>query len=195
MTGYKRPLLLFIDLVCVLAIAEKQPIQIVIAGKAHPRDEEGKAAIRRIHELARDLSGKFKCVFLPNYEMQSAARLIAGVDLWLNTPLPPLEASGTSGMKAALNGVLNCSVLDGWWMEACIEGVTGWPIGSGSPVIASETETAADLYRTLEERILPLYYGGTAGWRAMMKQSIGNIASYFNTHRMMRRYAIEAYLR
>lgn len=195
MTGYKRPLLLFADLDRLLAISRKQPLQVVIAGKAHPHDNEGKEAIHHIHQLARDLSGKLTCVFLPNYEMERAARLVAGVDLWLNTPLPPLEASGTSGMKAALNGVLNCSVLDGWWIEACVEGVTGWSIGADSAAIANETETAADLYRKLEKTILPLYYAEPGGWRAMMKQSIGNIASYFNTHRMMRRYATEAYLR
>jgi glucan phosphorylase len=126
-------------------------------------------------------------------EMQLAARLVAGVDLWLNTPLPPREASGTSGMKAALNGVVNCSVLDGWWIEACVEGVTGWSIGDGASV--EDDAAAADLCRKLERTILPLYYTDAAGWRAMMKQSIGNIASYFNTHRMMRRYATEAYLR
>ena len=195
MTGYKRPLLLFADLERLLAIADKQPMQVVVAGKAHPRDKEGKEAIRRLHELARDLQGKLKCVFLPNYEMQLAARLVAGVDLWLNTPLPPLEASGTSGMKAALNGVLNCSVLDGWWIEACVDGVTGWSIGPDPAIIANQSDTATALYRKLEETILPLYYTDAAAWRVMMKQSIGNIASYFNTHRMMRRYATEAYLR
>jgi glycogen phosphorylase len=193
MTGYKRPLLLFADLDRLLAISGTQPIQLVIAGKAHPHDIEGKDAIRRIHELASDLQGKLTCVFLPNYDMQLAGRLVAGVDLWLNTPLPPFEASGTSGMKAALNGVLNCSVLDGWWIEACVEGITGWSIGDGSRSV--ESETAADLYRKLEETILPLYYRDPAGWRTMMKQAIGNIPSYFNTHRMMRRYATEAYLR
>jgi glycogen phosphorylase len=193
MTGYKRPLLLFADIERLLAIAAKQPIQLVIAGKAHPRDSEGKDAIRRIHELARELAGKLTCVFLPRYEMQLAAGLVSGVDLWLNTPLPPLEASGTSGMKAALNGVLNFSVLDGWWIEACVEGVTGWSIGDDTPTV--EDETAASLYRKLEQTILPLYYTEPAGWRTMMKQSIGTIASYFNTHRMMRRYATEAYLR
>lgn len=195
MTGYKRPLLLFSDIDRLLSIADKRPMQLVIAGKAHPRDAEGKEAIRRIHELARELQGRFRCVFLPNYDMQLAARLVAGVDLWLNTPLPPLEASGTSGMKAALNGVLNFSILDGWWIEACIEGVTGWSIGDDSPAAADERQVSAELYRKLEETILPLYYTEPAGWRAMMKQAIGNIASYFNTHRMMRRYATEAYLR
>jgi glycogen phosphorylase len=192
MTGYKRPLLLFAELDRLLAIADRHPLQLVISGKAHPRDGEGKEAIRRIHELTRTLPDKLRCVFLPNYDMQLAARLVAGVDLWLNTPVPPLEASGTSGMKAALNGVLNCSVLDGWWIEACIEGVTGWSIGDGSPAL--EHETAADLYRKLEDTILPLY-ADAAGWGAMMKQSIATIASHFNTHRMMRRYATEAYLR
>lgn len=177
MTGYKRPLLLFADLERLLAIADKQPMQVVVAGKAHPRDKEGKEAIRRLHELARDLQGKLKCVFLPNYEMQLAARLVAGVDLWLNTPLPPLEASGTSGMKAALNGVLNCSVLDGWWIEACVDGVTGWSIGPDPAIIANQSDTATALYRKLEETILPLYYTDAAAWRVMMKQSIGNIAS------------------
>ena len=195
MTGYKRPLLLFTDMERLKAIADKQPMQVIIAGKAHPRDNEGKDAIQRLHRLARDLSGNLRCVFLPNYEMQLAARLVAGVDLWLNTPLPPLEASGTSGMKAALNGVLNFSVLDGWWIEACVEGVTGWSIGDDSPLAANGSDTAAALYAKLEMTILPLYYTNAAGWRAMKKQAIGSIASYFNTHRMMRRYATEAYLR
>ena len=195
MTGYKRPLLLFGDIARLLTITQSHPVQLVIAGKAHPRDAEGKDAIRRIHELARELAGKLTCVFLPNYDMQSAARLISGVDLWLNTPRPPLEASGTSGMKAAVNGVLNFSILDGWWLEACVEGVTGWSIGTDSPAEANDTEAASELYRKLEEVILPLYYMNPEGWQAMMKQSIANIASHFNTHRMMRRYATEAYLR
>src|SRR5204863_4186585 len=126
MTGYKRPLLLFSDLDRLTAMASDHPIQVVIAGKAHPRDQAGKEAIRRLHEICRALRGKIKCAFLPDYDMQSAKTLIAGSDVWLNTPMPPLEASGTSGMKAALNGVLNLSVLDGWWIEACIENVTGW---------------------------------------------------------------------
>ena len=97
-----------------------------MAGKAHPRDVEGKKLIRLIQKIIRQLRGKVNCVFLPNYNMEIARDLVAGADVWLNTPLPPLEASGTSGMKAALNGVLNLSVMDGWWVEACIENVTGW---------------------------------------------------------------------
>jgi glycogen phosphorylase len=118
MTGYKRPMLLFSDLDRLAAISLRHPFQVVMAGKAHPRDFEGKEAIRRIHETIYRLRGKLSCVLLPNYDMEIAMTLVSGADVWLNTPLPPMEASGTSGMKAALNGVLNLSVLDGWWVEA-----------------------------------------------------------------------------
>ena len=195
MTGYKRPLLLFDDIDRLSAIAGRHSMQLVISGKAHPHDAEGKEAIRRVHELARELRGKITCVFLPGYDLRLALTLVAGCDVWLNTPLPPMEASGTSGMKAALNGVLNLSVLDGWWIEACVDGVTGWSIGADAASEVDEARAAGDLYAKLESIVLPLYYGDPAGWRAMMKQAIGNIASYFNTHRMMRRYATEAYLR
>ncbi len=195
MTGYKRPLLLFSDLDRFRTITSAHPIQVVIAGKAHPRDEAGKEAIRRLHEMFRALRGKVNCAFLPDYDMQIAMTLVAGSDVWLNTPLPPFEASGTSGMKAALNGVLNLSVLDGWWIEACIEGVTGWSIGDDSGVALDEHRAANALYEKLESTVLPLYYTNPAGWHWMMKQTIGNIAYYFNSQRMMRRYASEAYLR
>jgi starch phosphorylase len=121
-----------------------------MAGKAHPHDEAGKEAIRRLHELCRELQDEVTCVFLPDYDMRLAMTLVAGADLWLNTPLPPLEASGTSGMKAALNGVLNLSVLDGWWIEACVEGVTGWAIGGDDGGAADEKKAAAALYDKLE---------------------------------------------
>ncbi|HTT78692.1 MAG TPA: alpha-glucan family phosphorylase [Stellaceae bacterium] len=195
MTGYKRPLLLFDDIERLTALAARHPLQLVMAGKAHPRDSDGKEAIRRVHELAEELRGKITCVFLPGYDMRLALSLISGCDVWLNTPLPPMEASGTSGMKAALNGVLNLSVLDGWWIEACVDGVTGWSIGDDPASAADEERAAANLYDKLERTVLPLFYDDPAGWRTMMKQAIGNIASYFNTHRMMRRYATEAYLR
>lgn len=194
MTGYKRPLLLFSDIDRLVSIASRYPLQIVVAGKAHPRDHEGKEVIRRLHELARQLRGRITCVFLPNYDMRTAKALVSGADIWLNTPLPPLEASGTSGMKAALNGVLNISVLDGWWLEACIEGVTGWSIGTdGSD--SSDGPNAVALYDKLEGTVLPLCHGDPARWSWMMQQTIGNIAYYFNSQRMMRRYASEAYLR
>lgn len=194
MTSYKRPLLIFSDLDRLAQIAVRQPLQIVLAGKAHPRDSDGKEAIWRIHEIAQRLAGKVTCVFLPNYDMDLARSLVAGSDVWLNTPLPPMEASGTSGMKAALNGVLNLSVLDGWWVEACIEGVTGWAIGSDGDG-GSDEDHATALYDKLESTILPLYYTDPGRWRWMMKQAIGNVAYYFNSQRMMRRYATEAYLR
>jgi starch phosphorylase len=127
--------------------------------------------------------------------MQIAARLVAGTDIWLNTPLPPFEASGTSGMKAALNGVLNFSVLDGWWAEAHIEGVTGWSIGNGEVGLATHDKDAADLYRKLEDIVLPLYYDDRSRWIWMMKQSISKVGAYFNSTRMMRRYVTEAYVR
>lgn len=192
MTGYKRPLLLFEDLNRLKRIAQQRPFQVVLAGKAHPRDGEGKQAIEQIHRIAQTLRGEVTCVFVPDYDMHVAMALTAGSDIWLNTPLPPLEASGTSGMKAAFNGVLNLSVLDGWWMEACVEGVTGWSIDTRDERVARHAE---DLYAKLGDVVLPLYYDQSARWRLMMKQTIANIACYFNSQRMMRRYASEAYLR
>ena len=194
MTGYKRPLLLFSDVERLAAIASRHPVQIILAGKAHPKDQEGKEAIHRLLQLARELRGRITCVFLPNYDMKIAQAMVSGVDVWVNTPLPPMEASGTSGMKAAVNGVLNLSVLDGWWIEACVEGVTGWSIGTEDDA-RSAGGHAGLLYDKLEQVVLPLFYSETAQWRTMMKQSIGHIGCYFNSQRMMRRYASEAYLR
>jgi glycogen phosphorylase len=194
MTGYKRPLLLFADPGRLTALADQYPLQVVMAGKAHPRDDPGKEAIRRLHALFAELRGKVTCIFLPDYDMRIALALVSGSDIWLNTPLPPLEASGTSGMKAALNGVINLSILDGWWIEACVDGVTGWSIGRDDGGVSDERHAAA-LYDKLERAVLPLYHSDPARWRWMMKQAIGNIAYYFNSQRMMRRYATEAYLR
>lgn len=200
MTAYKRPELLFADLERLRRLHAAHPFQVVIAGKAHPADLPGKALIRTLHEHASALrDGGPTVVFVPGYDTALARHLVSGVDVWLNTPTPPLEASGTSGMKAALNGVLNLSVLDGWWLEACIEGVTGWAIGrdrtpGGDPDLAAHA-TASDLYDTLEHAVLPLYRHDRGRWIWMMGQSIAKIASYFNTQRMMRRYAAEAYLR
>jgi glycogen phosphorylase len=194
MTGYKRPLLLFSDIDRLVAIATRHPLQIVLAGKAHPNDAEGKAAIRRLVQLTHELRGRITCVFLPDYDMQLAQVMVSGADVWVNTPLPPMEASGTSGMKAALNGVLNFSILDGWWAEACVEGVTGWAIGTEDDAAAADRH-AGLLYAKLDDVVLPLFYTDTGRWRDMMKQSIGNIGYYFNSQRMMRRYASEAYLR
>ena len=195
MTGYKRPLLLFSDLQRLAAIARKQPFQLILAGKAHPRDDSGKDAIRALHQHLRALPPGVDAVFLPNHDLDLAKALVAGADLWLNTPLPPMEASGTSGMKAALNGVLNASVLDGWWLEACQHGINGWAIGSDAEARPSPDADADALYRLLDEEVFPTWAGDRDRWRAMMKEGIRGIASYFNSQRMMRRYASEVYLR
>jgi starch phosphorylase len=184
MTAYKRPELLFTDPGRLEAIARQRPFQIVLAGKAHPHDEEGKRLITALHRHARSLAGKVMIAYLPDYDLALAQLLISGSDIWLNTPLPPLEASGTSGMKAAFNGVPSLSSLDGWWIEGCIENVTGWSIdGAGS------------LYERLEQTVLPLFYAEPSGWARLMKGAITTNAAFFNSHRMMRRYATEAYLR
>lgn len=191
MTAYKRPELLFSDMARLREIARKMPLQIVLAGKAHPRDQDGKRAIEALHAHIRDLSDTVPTMFLPNYDMAIAAAMVAGVDVWLNTPLPPWEASGTSGMKAAFNGVPNLSVLDGWWSEGWIEGITGWGIGDGR----SGKDDAAALYDKLERVVLPLYYENRIGWIAVMKGAIAKNASFFNSHRMLRRYTSDAYVR
>ena len=193
MTGYKRPDLLFSEPERLKAIARRNPIQIVLAGKAHPRDVDGKRLIEQLHAHARTLAGSVTVAFVPGYDLDLAQQLVAGADVWVNTPLPPLEASGTSGMKAAFNGVPNLSVLDGWWLEGCIEGVTGWGVG---PDGRDPGEHARMLYDKLENAVLPLYYrDGGRGWLGVMKGAIAKNASYFNSHRMMRRYATEVYVR
>jgi len=193
MTAYKRPDLLFADLDRLRAIARNHSFQIVLAGKAHPRDENGKHLIELLHAHARALADTIPVVYLPDYDIALAQTLTAGADVWLNTPLPPLEASGTSGMKAAFNGVPNFSVLDGWWIEGCIEGVTGWAINEAA---GAGDGGAHVLYDKLEQVVLPLYYGysgNPGGWVRVMKGAISKNAAYFNSHRMMLRYATEAY--
>lgn len=192
MTAYKRPDLLFSDLARLKAIARNRAFQIVLAGKAHPRDADGKRLIAELHAYVRSLADSLAIVYLADYDMSMAQLLVAGTDVWLNTPLPPQEASGTSGMKAALNGVPSLSVLDGWWIDGCIEGVTGWAIGSGG----RGDGDAEALYDKLERVVLPLYYGDSRdgrGWIQVMKGAISKNGSYFSSHRMMRRYATEAY--
>ena len=192
MTAYKRPDLIFSDLERLRAIAKQHPFQLVMAGKAHPNDEGGKHLIEQLHVHIRELGEDLPVVFLQGYDMHLALDLVSGVDVWLNTPLRPLEASGTSGMKAAFNGVPSLSVLDGWWLEGCIENVTGWAVGNAQA--GNEGNDVIDLYHKLEHVVLPLYYGDRSGWIAVMKGAIGKNASVFNTHRMIRRYATEAYM-
>ena len=193
MTAYKRADLLFTDLERLKAIARRWPFQVVLAGKAHPRDEGGKRLIESLHGYARAVAGTIPIVYAPNYDMALAGPLAAGVDVWLNTPQRPLEASGTSGMKAAFNGVPQLSILDGWWVEGCIEGITGWAIGDdGGDSAESEVQS---LYQKLEQAVLPLYHKEHARWIAVMKGAISKSAALFNSQRMMRRYAADAYIR
>jgi starch phosphorylase len=191
MTDYKRPGLLFSDLERLRGIARRHPFQVIVAGKAHPRDELGKHHIAALHAWAQELGGAVPVVFLPDYRLDVARRVVAGVDLWLNTPQPPLEASGTSGMKAAMNGVPSLSVLDGWWLEGCDEGATGWAIGDDGDFDANLH--ALSLYEKLEHTILPAYYEAGPAWPFIMKSTIARNGSYFNSHRMLRRYVSEAY--
>ena len=197
-TAYKRATLIFSDLNRLREVNRTGKIQMIFAGKAHPKDIPGKMIIKEIYKYAKMLKDEIRIVYLENYSMDMAAKLTSGVDVWLNTPLPPLEASGTSGMKAAHNGVLNFSVLDGWWVEGCIEGVTGWAIGPHPDEIVSGDERRRrelrDLYNKLEYLIIPTFYERRDKWIDMMSNAIGKVAYYFNSHRMMQRYATEAYL-
>jgi starch phosphorylase len=197
-TEYKRATMIFSDLEKLKEVNSRGKIQLIFAGKAHPKDEMGKRLIKEIYEFIDRLKGEIEIVYLENYNMEIAGRLTSGVDVWLNTPLPPYEASGTSGMKAAHNGVVNFSVLDGWWIEGCVEGLTGWAIGPSSSQELNEQDTRkrelADLYNKLEYLIIPKFYQQRDAWIDLMKNSIGKIAYYFNTHRMMRKYATDAYL-
>jgi glycogen phosphorylase len=188
---YKRADLLLSDPERLVQLAEKfRGLQILYSGKAHPHDEPGKKLIQEIYKVANHLeSDALKIVYLENYEWKLASMLTAGVDLWLNTPRRPFEASGTSGMKAALNGVPSLSILDGWWVEGCIEGVTGWAI----PDSDSPEEEVTNLYQRLESTVLPLYYGNPEQWRSVMRSTIALNGSFFNTHRMLQEYISNAY--
>jgi starch phosphorylase len=188
---YKRGDLLFTEAERLARIAQNVgSLQILYAGKAHPADEPGKQIIRHVFEEAHRLSsGSLHIIYLADYEWRLGALLTGGVDLWLNNPLRPYEASGTSGMKAALNGVPSLSVLDGWWIEGCIEGVTGWAIDDRD---RAEDE-AASLYDKLESKILPLYYQDKQGWRKLMQTTIAMNGSFFNTQRMLEQYVSNAY--
>jgi starch phosphorylase len=198
MTSYKRATLIFSDLEMLRKINKRGKIQLIFAGKAHPHDEVGKQIIRDIFKTMKTLRDEIKIVFLENYDMDLAAKMVSGVDVWLNTPARPYEASGTSGMKAAHNGVVNFSVLDGWWIEGWIEDVTGWSIGPKPDEKISEEEAGLaevrDLYYKLYYVIVPMYYEQKDEWFKLINNSIGMIASYFNSHRMMRNYVIQAYL-
>jgi len=188
---YKRASLMFTDPDRLLKIASQAGgMQILYAGKAHPQDFPGKKLINEVIETAHKLSGDLlRVVYLENYDWALGALLTAGVDVWVNTPRRPYEASGTSGMKAAMNGVPSLSILDGWWIEGCIEGVTGWAIEDG----ANDAEEAESLYKKLEESVVPMYRDVPEKWTRMMRTTLAFNGSYFNTDRMVKQYSRNAY--
>ncbi|HEX5438419.1 MAG TPA: alpha-glucan family phosphorylase, partial [Gemmatimonadaceae bacterium] len=193
-TPYKRANLIFSDLDRLQKIAHHSGgMQILFGGKAHPRDEGGKTLIRQIFEAREALGDAVKVVYIENYEMAIARYLVSGVDLWLNNPMKPLEASGTSGMKAALNGVPSLSVLDGWWVEGHVEGVTGWAIGDREASDPDQSSDVDDLYLKLERVILPLFYGLPYSYAQVMRSAITLNGSFFNTQRMVMQYVRNAY--
>jgi glycogen phosphorylase len=196
-TAWKRADLLFHDLARLRHVqAAAGPFQLILAGKAHPHDDSGKDLIRRLFGMIRELGEKIRVVYLEDYDMALAQLMVAGCDLWLNTPQPPLEASGTSGMKAAVNGVPQLSVLDGWWLEGCIEGVTGWAIGNdgGGPGRGDDDSTDAQaLYAKLEMVVLPMYYRDQDRYIEIMRHAIALNGSFFNTERMVDQYVRKAY--
>jgi starch phosphorylase len=193
--AYKRPDLLFSDLDRLKRIASQVgPLQVIYGGKAHPRDEDGKALIRRIFEAAAALGDTVRVVYLEEYDMALAKYLCAGVDLWLNTPQKPDEASGTSGMKAALNGVPSLSILDGWWIEGHVEGSTGWSIGDEWELESDPSKEIASLYDKLEYLIVPTFYERSPAFAGVMRLAIALNGSFYNAQRMMLQYLENAYL-
>jgi glycogen phosphorylase len=191
---YKRADLLFQDRERLRRIAtDVGPIQLVYAGKAHPRDDGGKKIIRQVFEGAASLSDVIRSVYVENYDMNWGRLITSGVDVWLNTPMRPQEASGTSGMKAALNGVPSFSVIDGWWAEGWIEAVTGWAIGN-TDIIEDPASEVATLYDKLERQILPMFYGTPNRYTDVMRSAIALNGSFFNTQRMVQQYLANAYM-
>jgi starch phosphorylase len=196
-TAYKRIDLLFQDSERLRQLAARSGgLQIIYAGKAHPQDSQGKQLIKHIYAVKDLLKNDVKIAYLANYDMALGALLTAGVDVWLNTPQPPLEASGTSGMKAALNGVPSLSVLDGWWLEGCIEGVTGWAIGPNHRSLVADDHRAQDaaaLYDKLEQVVVPLFHDDRQGFINVMRHVIALNGAFFNTQRMLQQYVVKAY--
>jgi starch phosphorylase len=193
-TPYKRGDMLLSDPERLRKISQTVgPIQIIYAGKAHPKDQPGKDLIRRIFSLAAELRDDVRVVYIPDYGVRVAGSLVAGVDLWVNTPNKPREASGTSGMKAALNGVPSLSVLDGWWIEGHVEGVTGWAIGDGWRVESDTEAETRSLYDKLEFVVGPLYYSRPEDFARVMRYAIAINGSFFNSQRMMSQYVHNVY--
>jgi starch phosphorylase len=195
--SYKRAALIFEDPKRLDRIVNdpERPVQFIFAGKAHPADAEGKAVLKRVAQFAASPRFRKRMVLIEDYEMDVARHMVAGVDVWLNNPRRPQEASGTSGMKPALHGGLNFSILDGWWPEA-FDGKNGWAIGRGKDhdgTRAADLRDANELYRVLEKEIVPLYYdrddhGLPRKWIARMKHAIATIPPVFNSHRQVKEY-------
>ena len=193
-TGYKRIDMIFSDLDRLRHIAgEVGPLQLVYGGKAHPHDDGGKELIQRVFAAKGDLADAIRIVYLEEYDIALGKLLTSGVDIWLNTPQKPLEASGTSGMKAALNGVPSLSILDGWWIEGHVEGVTGWSIGESAEKESNPDVEIPSMYDKLEFTILPMYYGRPKAFAEVMRSAIALNGSFFNTQRMMLQYMRNAY--
>jgi glycogen phosphorylase len=195
--SYKRGDLFFSNIERLKEISTQSgPFQVIYAGKAHPHDQNGKEIIKRIYQAIEFLKKDVKVAYLENYDMSLGKMITSGVDLWLNTPQPPMEASGTSGMKAALNGIPSLSILDGWWIEGCLEGVTGWSIKGNadkSDLGGKMSNDARSLYRKLEEIIIPLFYQERDRFIDIMRHCIAINGSFFNTHRMVQQYVLNAY--
>ena len=195
---YKRATLIFrdIDRLKEILLDIHRPVQLLFAGKAHPADDPGKMLIQNVYNLAKHNRLGGRVAFVEDYDMHMARYLVQGVDVWLNTPRRPREASGTSGQKAALNGVPNLSIMDGWWAEA-YNGVNGWAIGLGAEYddqVKQDEEDAKSLYEILEDEIVPLYYDRDRdqiprGWVEIMRESIKSNAPFFSTRRMVKEYA------
>jgi starch phosphorylase len=193
---YKRGDLIFRDRDRLRWIARTVGgLQIVFGGKAHPRDAGGKEVIRRIVEHANALGDEIRVVYMEDFDWKWAPLLYSGVDLWLNNPKRPQEASGTSGMKAALNGVPSLSILDGWWVEGCLEGVTGWGFAERAGWADDEAYEAGSLYHKLERVIVPMFYSDPDAYAGVMRGAIAANGSFFNTHRMVSQYLDNAWFR
>jgi starch phosphorylase len=200
---YKRAGLVLSDIERLLDITNRpnRPVQIIFAGKAHPADEAGKQLIQQVYRTVKKAEAGGRIVFLEDYDMNLARYLVQGVDVWMNTPRRPMEASGTSGMKAALNGALNFSVLDGWWREA-FNGQNGWAIGEDKDINspqAQDEEDSESLYNTLENEVIPLYYERDSKeisheWIARMKDSMKTVIPQFSTRRMVKEYVERLYV-
>lgn len=202
-TGYKRASVLFKDAARLKKIVNNnlQPLQIIFAGKAHPSDEDGKRLIQQVYSYARDPEFGGRIAFVEDYDLHMARDLVSGVDVWMNTPRVLMEASGTSGQKAAVNGVINLSVLDGWWFEG-YNGLNGWAVDEKDQGDAGDYDnrTANAIYKLLEDKVIPLHYdrdinGTPHGWVRMMKESIRSNSPLFNTSRMSKQYTTEFYLK